>query len=110
MVPGQIAILVGALVCAAILGIMGVISFQSSKKERRLAARRKAREEARRLREEEDAAFEEQTRAAFETELAGDAAADAALTADEPVGDEDPDDPPAAPAGRSTRNDFDFKF
>ena len=96
MVPGQIALLVGAIVAALILAVMGILSYRSSKKELLLQARRKEREEAHRKIEQ---AQQEETAQLMEEQL---------LFFEQPA---QPEPKPAAvEQPRSTRNDFDFKF
>ncbi len=96
MVPGQIALLVGAIVAALILAVMGILSYRSSKKELLLQARRKEREEAHRKIEQ---AQQEETEQPMEEQL---------LFFEQPA---QPEPKPAvAEQPRSTRNDFDFKF
>ncbi len=129
MVPGQIALLLGGIVCAVVLLIMGYISFSNAKKERRATARKKAREESERQLQQarEEAAFDQKL---DEVLFAED---EAFVEKEEPLFAEDTpifvdpveskpfvleeDDffapepkPTAAQRPRTTRNDFDFKF
>ena len=108
MVPGQIGILLGAIVSALVLLVMGVISFQSSQKERRLAARRKAREEAHRQMEEQEENAFDQINFDFSSEEDSSFVPESNFVVKGEVPEEEPEQSETAP--RSTRNDFDFKF
>ena len=108
MVPGQIGILLGAIVSALVLLVMGMISFQSSQKERRLAARRKAREEAHRQMEEQEENAFDQINFDFSSEEDSFFVPESDFVVKGEVPEEELEQSETAP--RSTRNDFDFKF
>lgn len=101
MLPGPMAFWIVGGLSAAALGVMGVFSYDSYKKEQA----RKVREHRHKLREQIVAESE----APIETAVSEPTVVSEPIAVSEPTPVAEPV-PVKAPAPTTTRNDFDFKF